>query len=294
MAVSRMRILPSLLAVALAALLFSSPAAAAGFANPAPVTIQGYEGHAMEPFVSRDGKILFFNNLNDPSENTEIHWAEHVKGLTFQYRGKVEGVNSEKLDGVPSMDRNGVFYFISTRSYDQTLSTVYSGQFKAGKVTGAALVKGLEAKKPGYVVFDAEITPDGQFMYAAEGDLTGGGLPKTADLFLARRAGDHFERVPDGARMFVNINTAELEYAPSISSDGLELFFTRMTGSLFWRKTTIEHATRRSVTDPFEPPVTIAAVEGLVEAPSLTANGKHLFYHAKVDGTYRIFCVSRR
>jgi hypothetical protein len=192
-----MRISFKLFALFLAAWLSASPAAqAADFANPVQVPIAGYEGHAMEPFISRDGRILFFNNLNDPSENTGIHWAELAKDGTFHYRGKVDGVDTPALEGVPSMDRNGVLYFVSTRSYEQTLSTIYRGQFKAGKVTGVEIAKGVSPLKPGIVNFDAEITPDGQYLYAVDGDLTGGPVPKTADIFIARRVGDHFERCP--------------------------------------------------------------------------------------------------
>ena len=65
-----------------------------------------------------------------------------------------------------------------------------------------------------------------------DGDLTGGAVPKLADLFVARRVDDRFERLADSNRIFANINTPALEYAPAISRDGLELFFTRMTGAL--------------------------------------------------------------
>jgi hypothetical protein len=95
------------------------------------------------------------------------------------------------------------------------------------------LVEGLSLKKPGMVNFDVEISTDGEFLYGVDGDLTGGAVPKSADLFVARRVGDRFERLADSSRIFANINA--LEYAPAISRDGLELFFTRMTGALFWR-----------------------------------------------------------
>src|SRR5271156_5547553 len=40
------------------------------FTNPEPVTIQGYTGDAMEPFVSLDGNYLFFNSSNSPPAGT--------------------------------------------------------------------------------------------------------------------------------------------------------------------------------------------------------------------------------
>jgi hypothetical protein len=48
-------------------------AAAEEFSGPRAVEIVGYRDHAMEPFVSRDGRYLLFNNRNDPSENTDLH-----------------------------------------------------------------------------------------------------------------------------------------------------------------------------------------------------------------------------
>jgi len=32
-----------------------------GFGAPQRVTIRGYDGHAMEPFLTRDGRYLMFN-----------------------------------------------------------------------------------------------------------------------------------------------------------------------------------------------------------------------------------------
>jgi hypothetical protein len=260
------------------------------FANPQPVAIAGYQGHAMEPFISRDGRYLLFNNLNDPSENTDLHWAERITATSFRYGGKIEGVNTAALEGVPTLDRNGTLYFVSPRSYKETLSTIYRAKFDRGRASGVELVKGLSLMKPGIVNFDVEISPDGQLLYGVDGDLTGGPVPKTADLFVARRVGDRFERLPDSARIMTNVNTSALEYAAAISSDGLELFFTRMTRALFWHKLTIEHATRSSADEPFGPSRTIA---GFVEAPTVEGDGKGLYYHQKVDGIHRIYRASR-
>ena len=48
----------------------TEPSEYTAFGNPQRVTIQGYNDHAMEPFITRDGRYLFFNNLNDPAVNT--------------------------------------------------------------------------------------------------------------------------------------------------------------------------------------------------------------------------------
>jgi hypothetical protein len=56
--------------------------------QPERVTIRGYKGEAMEPFITRDGRYLFFNNLNDPAVNTNLYYAERVDDLTFEFRGE--------------------------------------------------------------------------------------------------------------------------------------------------------------------------------------------------------------
>jgi hypothetical protein len=277
-------------ALILLVIIAALPARAGEFGNE----IVGYRGHAMEPFIARDGRYLLFNNLNDPSENTDLHWAERITPTSFRYGGKIEGVNTKALEGVPTLDRNGTLYFVSPRSYPETLSTIYRAKFEAGRASDVQLVEGLSLKKPGMVNFDIEISADGEFLYGVDGDLTGGAVPKSANLFVARRVGNRFERLTDSSRILANINTSALEYAPAISSDGLELFFTRMTGALFWRKLTIEHAVRASADAAFGPSRTINAISGYVEAPTITGDGKTLYYHQKIDGTFRIFRVSRR
>ena len=88
------------------------PASPGPFANLEPVTIRGYSGDAMEPFITRDGRYLLFNNRNDPSVDTQLHFAERVDDVTFDHRGELLGANSAALDGVPSLDSAGTLYFV--------------------------------------------------------------------------------------------------------------------------------------------------------------------------------------
>src|SRR5918911_4706579 len=64
-----------------------------GFRSPQRVVIRGYSGEAMEPFISRDGRYLFFNNRND-APDTNLHYAERMDDVTFDYRGELKGANS--------------------------------------------------------------------------------------------------------------------------------------------------------------------------------------------------------
>jgi hypothetical protein len=136
----------------------TSTAAYPAFSNPTQVAIMGYTGDAMEPFISKDGRYLFFNSRNDPSVNTDIYYAARVDDQTFTFLGPLPGVNSPELDAVASLDSLGNFYFVSTRSYATTLSTIYSGQFSRNGVN--AVAPGISLQQPGWVNFDAEISAD--------------------------------------------------------------------------------------------------------------------------------------
>src|SRR5262245_24490733 len=259
------------------------------FGVPERITIRGYGGHAMEPFITRDGRYLFFNNSNDPSVNTNLHYAERINDLTFEYKGEVAGVNTQSLEGVPTMDKNGAFYFVSTRSYKETLSTIYHGRFSGGAVTGVKIVEGVSKKSPGSVNFDVEVSADGQTLYFVDGVFSGKSIPDKADLVMAVRSGEGFRRLAESAELLKNINTEALEYAACISSDELELFFTRVgkNGPVIYR------STRKTSEKPFDQPERIAAIKGFAEAPALSADGRSLYYHLKDGERFVIYRVAR-
>ena len=252
------------------------------FGTPQRVTIRGYDGDAMEPFITKDGRYLLFNNRNDPRTNTNLHFAARVDDLTFQYRGEIRGVNTPVLEGVPSLDREGNLFFVSLRDYKETLSTLYRGRFDHGTVTGVELVGGVSQRKPGMVIFDAEIAADGWTLLVVDGLFTGGPIPKTADIAIATRDGSGFRRLAASAELLKNINTGALEYAPAVSGDLLELFFTRISGPI-GSQPVILRSTRHRPDEPFGMPERVSAITGHVEAPALSGDGRALYYH-KLDG----------
>jgi Tol biopolymer transport system component len=260
-----------------------------GFANPERVTIQGYSDHAMEPFISRDGQYLFFNNSNDPAVDTNLHWAERIDDLTFQYKGEIGGVNTTALEGVASMDRNGVFYFVSTRSYGETFSTIYRGSFDNGTVSGVDLAPGVSTATLGIVNFDAEISPDGNTLYFVESQFSSSG-PQNANILIATWNGSAFVRDSNSATIMKEVNTSKnLEYAPAISSSGLELFFTRLEGT----DAALYVATRTDASSPFGVPKKIPAATGFVEGPTLSPDEDSLYYHKREGGVFVIYRVTR-
>ena len=261
------------------------------FGAPQRVDIRGYDGHAMEPFISRDGRHLFFNNLNDPTVNTNLHYAVRVNDTSFEYKGVIAGANSAALDGVATADRDNTFFFVSTRSYGETFSTIYRGRFANGAVTGISLVPGISKRQAPHVMFDVEVSADGGTLYFADGVFSGGALPKAADIAIAVRQGAEFRRLNRSAELLRSVNTSALEYAPCISADGRELFFTRFAGERQGPR--VYRAVRARPDAPFGEPEVVAAIRGFVEAPTFSPDERALYYHRKEGDRFVLFRVAR-
>jgi Tol biopolymer transport system component len=293
-----------MVAVQAVAILIACGAASAttydGFGDAQPVVINGYTASAMEPFISPDGQQLLFNTSNVPPGVPTLQLATRGAGQAFEYQGALPGeaVNEPGyLSGTPSLDDAGELFFISTRSYDQTLSTVYSGALSAGVVTGVHLVEGLAAARRGLVDFDASISPDGQSLYVSVGDFSSGNGPSSASIALFDRSASGFTLDPMSATLLKAVNKPRsLDYAACISSDGHELFFTRAKAPTAKAPTgvpTIYRAYRKKLGKPFGRVQQVAAITGFSEAPSLTADGRTLYYHHLSNGKFEIETVTR-
>ncbi|HEY6420963.1 MAG TPA: hypothetical protein VIX59_18350 [Candidatus Binataceae bacterium] len=272
------------------------------FGNPEMVQILGYDDNqgnsndAMEPFISRDGNFLFFNGSN-AAPTTSLFWATRVDDVTFQYQGEIGGgVNSSgPLDAVASMDSNGNFYFITTRSYQSTgapgyLSTIYSGPFADGAVTPVNPVAGVAAPRLGLVNFDEEISADGNTLYFTQGNFSTGNLTSTR-MMVATRQGGAFVVDANSNKIMKTINDQYLNYAADTSADQLEFFFTRTNLAV---GTAIYEATRTATSKPFGTPNKIDAITGFAEAPSISPDDLSLYYHVKnQSGVFVINRVTR-
>ena len=293
-----MRFLPALLLFCLAML--PAHAAPEEFDTPLLVRIEGYEDNAMEPFVSRDGEWLFFNNRNEPEDQTDLHYARRVNDREFVYQGLIQDANSTSLDGVASLDTRGNFYFISPRNYENSRNTLWQGRFQSGRLTDLQEVGGdISRYKPLWLNMDAEISANGNRLYVVENEwrLFGGGI-KSSNIFVARRARNgEFFRTSQLDQIMTAINTSDLEYAPALTPDELTLYFTRVDPLLARKGDNsafgIWVAQRSNVNDPFGAPVKIEAIEGFVEAPTIAEDGCAIYFHQKVRDVFRIMRADR-
>ncbi|UCG79177.1 MAG: PD40 domain-containing protein [Nitrospirota bacterium] len=285
---------------------------------PELVTITGYTGHAMEPFLSRDGNTLFFNNLNadyDPVtaavNDTNIHYAGKISATEFVYAGELTGVNTDldlvknELEGVASVDVSLNFFYTDTINYSAgNLNTIYRGTLQISptvevinKVPVGNLKNDLTPSVFGELNMDVEVAADGSMLYFSDNVFSGGAVPDVSNIGMAVNDGLYnFSVLPNSTVLMANVNTSNLEYAPSISVDQLELFFTRCTSPCDnVNMMGIYISNRNSTSDAWSVPRRISSITGLiVEGPTVSSDGKSLYYHKKdSDGLHRIYRVTR-
>ncbi len=288
-------------------------AAEAVFANPQPVSIvnlpMGDSGTPIsteEPFVSRDGRFLFFNT-GDRENHKDLHFAEWKSGQ-WHYRGEMgPDVNTpSEVEGNPTMDADYNFLYIDSST--QTMARKSHFYPITGKLGALREVKGIPERevKP-FKRFQGnmgvEVSADGDTLYfsRATWQMRGFSLGPFEDsdiLFSQRREGKYVYDEAEAKRVMQYINTPDMEYAASISADGLELFFTRLPledlkkGKVHsW----IMRAVRSNQMETFGMPEIIAAIgsSDFVEGPSVTTDGKELYYHKRVGEKFRLYKVTR-
>ncbi len=268
-----------------------SPSATA--ATPQEISLAGYSGIAMEPFVSRDGSFLLFNNSNDPATNTDLHFSRRIDALHWTYGGTIAGVNTASLEGTPTMDSRGRLFFVSTRSYAQTACTIHSAQFADGSASDVQLVDSICRHEPGVVNFDVDIDASGTVMTFVDSHFGNNGQPQDAVLVMARWDGARFVRSPDSALVLAAVNAGgALQYAPALSADRLTLWFTRVDDASGRFSPQIWRARRSSESAPFDAPARIEGLGDFVEAPALSPDEQLVYFHRKVGNGFRIFAVA--
>lgn len=278
---------------------FIEPISYPSFGAEIEVTINGISFDSMEPFISSDGNYLFFNNLND-GINTKLFYSTKINDSTFNYAGELTGTNQSTvphLDAVADMDSEGNFYWTSTRNYPAELDNVFRGSFIFGKVIDIERVHGdFNMNTPGWLIMDHGISLDGQFLYfnnARFDDANCQGPCETTIGIAQKINASTFNTLPNSVSILQNINDADyIYYAPCISSDNLEIYFTRYLKGQITSSTVFEIcvAVRNNSTDQFSIPKVLFSefISDLIEAPTLTTDKSIIYYHRKTTDSHKI------
>lgn len=250
------------------------------------VTISGLTFDAMEPFISSDGNTLYFNSLN-AGPTTDLFYATKVNDTIFTYVGLVGGCydpSPDHLDAVASKDSSNNFYWVSLRG----IPNLYRGNYLAGNVSNITPTYGdFNILTPGWIIFDAAINYQGDLLYYTNGYFGPtytecGAVPCESNLGVAQKVNDSiFMKLPNTDVIFANLNdTNYIAYAPQITKDGLELYYTRLLKNS--TNTEICVAVRNSIVDVFSLPIVLYSNPGFFpEAASPTADKQAIYYHQR-------------
>jgi hypothetical protein len=205
------------------------------------------------------------------------------------------------------MDMNYNFFFIDSGIKPM----VRVGRFSSedGKLNFVRVLEGIPARKVSLFKqkvngnMGVEVSADGSslFFSRATWKLKGfklGAIRGSDILFMKKINGKFVYSEEEAKNLLRHINTSDLEYAASISTDALELFFTGLgIADLKKRKirSKIMHSTRKSLSDVFSKPTMIEAIGGsdFVEGPAVSGDGKELYYHKQDGRKFRLYKVTR-
>lgn len=270
------------------------------FGPEVKVTISGLNFDAMEPFISSDGNTMFFNSLNSGG-NTNLYFASRVNDSTFTFEGLVQGCydsSANHLDGVASLDSLDNFYWVSLRNYSVSSENLHRGNYNAGSVSNIGRVFGdFNIYSPGWLIMDAAISHAGnELIYCnAYFNNCNFGMPCEARLGIAQQVNDStFNKLTNTDLIFSNVNdTNYIVYAPQLTHDGLELYFTRILKNTINSEICV--SVRANSNDPFGVPSVIHSNVGFVpEAASPTADKQRIYYHQKdSSGIFYIYLRAR-
>jgi len=274
------------------------------YENPIEVTINGYTDHAMEPFLSPDGQTLFYNSQNT-GINTKLYYATRISNTEFEFQGEVDGANENQpnqLNAVPDLDETDQFYWTSVRDYPAKLDNLHVGTYANGAVTDVQRVQGdFYVGLPGWLVMDHGISFDGQTLFYNNARLDEQncvGPCETVIGMAQKQSNGVFTKRADSDTILAEINDPTyIYYAPCITKDELELYYTRFKAGNVDQATEIEIcvAIRATKTDVFGSPSVLfsSPAATILEAATLSADKTLLYYHQKVNNNHKIFVRTR-
>lgn len=270
------------------------------FGNDIPVTINNYSLDAMEPFISPDGNAMFFNSLND-GNMTSLYYAAKVNDSTFNLVGQVPVVNqtvTPRLDGVASLDTSNNFYWVSNRGYPAEMDNLHRIRFLQTGYTNFGRVHGnIYVYSPGWIIMDAFINYHGdKLLYCnAYFNACPFNMPCKSAIAYGQKINDStFTKFPNSGTIFNNVNDTinYVVYAPQLSKDELELYYTRLLKNV--AQTEICVAVRSNTNNPFgTPSIIVPMSSNLPEAATITTDKSKLYYHVKSGGVFKLFLRKR-
>ena len=233
--------------------------------------------HDFAPALSPDGLTLVVSReVTDGGSDYDLvasersgPGAEFVPAMPLQ-------INSSELDGAPSFTGDGRGLLFTSRRSGRNLL------YRATRATPSDLFGDVVEVFSDWV-HGADVSSDSLLVFVHRVDGA------DDDIFTLRQSADVY-----GFPMLVPaINSSNDERHPSISSDGLELYF-HIEGDTI--DTRLMRAVRARADDDFDPPEAILTTfDGTPDAPDISEDGYELFFAALVGSAtnYDIYRSTR-
>ena len=189
-----------------------------------PVNFSSPQWSDLDPFVSVDGKRMFFVSTRpapgkDSSKRDMDIWVSDLRGNDWGEPQWIAEVNSTAKEGSPSLDRKNNLYFFSDRGNAANQNAIYvshwrNGHFSAPEKLDAQINAGPSDTSPW-------IAPNGNSLLFYSTRPGGNGQ---ADLYVSFSNDGHWSVARN---LGSTVNTSDFEYNPSVSRDGRTLYFGR-------------------------------------------------------------------
>ncbi|HEY0156933.1 MAG TPA: hypothetical protein VGF28_06515 [Thermoanaerobaculia bacterium] len=186
------------------------------------------EGQDKEPYLSPDGRRLFFASTRGGERRHAAYdlWYVERKGASWSEPRKLDApVSSAAYDNYPAVSTNGTLYFGSERpggkgGIDLYRARLVDGRYAAPENLGDAInTRAVEA--------DPYIAPDESFLIFCSTRPGGHG---DGDLYISYRNGDSWTAP---VNLGATINAAEFDYTPIVSPDRKRFYWSRGWGEIY-------------------------------------------------------------
>lgn len=196
------------------------------------------ENMYMEPFLTYDGKRLFFvsdrpnNRSTDGKKNFDIWYVER-KSQNDKWSEPINlgsPVNTEFDEFYPTLSQNGNLYFTMEAPTGMGKDDIYMSQWN-GKSYDTPVLLNDNVNSDGYE-FNAFISKDESFLLYTKYNAVGG--LGSGDLYISRK--DAQGNWLQAENLGEKINTTAMEYCPFYDQKNQTLYFTSRRNLLSPRK----------------------------------------------------------